>query len=165
MLFQSWRNWQARLCSCLLPALLLTEPSTVLGCPQVVQRKDRMELLLDDVALLHGLGVKLVLVCGAKPHIDEYLRAHGQEPRLVGAYRVTDELALQGALKAAGTISTEVSAHLSKVQQTDLGGARMCVHVRMRVCQPRVLGQSGPSLSSLLSGMACLAGGPQLLCG
>lgn len=74
-----------------------------------------MALLLDDIALLHGLGARLVIVCGAKPQIDAYVRSHGQQPRFFGAYRVTDALALQGALTAAGAICTEVSAYLSKV--------------------------------------------------
>lgn len=62
-----------------------------------------------------GLGARLVIVCGAKPQIDAYVRAHGQQPRLVGAYRVTDGLALQGALQASGSITTAIAAHLSKV--------------------------------------------------
>lgn len=89
--------------------------STAACVEQVVMRKDRLALLLDDIALLHGLGARLVLVCGAKPQIDDYLRSHGQPPVHVGAYRVTDALALKGALKVAGATCTEISAHLSKV--------------------------------------------------
>lgn len=74
-----------------------------------------MAPLLDDIALLHSLGARMVVVCGAKPQIDSYLESHGQQPQHQGAYRVTDAFALQGALQAAGAVCTEVAAHLSKV--------------------------------------------------
>lgn len=77
-------------------------------------RKDRLHPLLEDVLLLHGLGVHVVLVCGAREMIDAHLCAAGEEPLWVGAYRVTDKNALTGAIQAAGAISTEVSAFLSR---------------------------------------------------
>lgn len=69
-----------------------------------------------DILLLHGLGVKLVVVCGAHAQVSEYLEARGRGRQLVGAYRVTDEVAMQGAIEAAGTTTTVVSAFLSKVR-------------------------------------------------
>lgn len=47
--------------------------------------------------------------------IDAYLEARGLKRQMVGAYRVTDHTALQGAVEAAGTTCTEVAALLSKV--------------------------------------------------
>lgn len=67
-----------------------------------------------DILLLHGLGTRLVLVCGATAQIDAYLFARGHERRMVGAYRVTDAVALQGAIEAAGATCTEVAAALSR---------------------------------------------------
>ncbi|KAL4424467.1 hypothetical protein ABPG77_006405 [Micractinium sp. CCAP 211/92] len=81
---------------------------------EVVANKERLYNLLEDILLLHGLGVKLVIVCGAAKQIDAYLQARGREPLIVGAYRVTDEVAMQGAIEAAGTVATLVSAFLSK---------------------------------------------------
>ena len=97
------------------PAALLSPVNWRLYLLGLERSNAHPHLIGQRMHLLHGLGVRMVLVCGAKPQIDDYLREHGQEPRHVGAYRVTDALALQGALKAAGTISTEMSAHLSKV--------------------------------------------------
>lgn len=81
---------------------------------QVAIRPDRLYPLLEDVLLLHGLGTRLVIVVGAKERIDEYQRREGQEPQWVGAYRITDNIAIKAAIEAAGTIATEVSARLSR---------------------------------------------------
>ncbi|KAL4437093.1 hypothetical protein ABPG75_004232 [Micractinium tetrahymenae] len=83
---------------------------------EVVANKQRLYNLLEDILLLHGLGVKTVIVCGAAKQIDAYLHARGREPLIVGAYRVTDEVAMQGAIEAAGTVATFVSAFLSKLR-------------------------------------------------
>ena len=82
---------------------------------EVVARKDRLLPMLEDILLLHGLGVRVVIVAGAKTMIDTALRRAGKEPAWEGAYRVTDPETLKIAIEVAGSLSTEVSAHLSKV--------------------------------------------------
>ena len=81
---------------------------------EVVDKKEVLYTLLEDVALLHGLGVKLVLVVGARVQINEAIRAKGIEPRYVGGYRVTDDVAMRAAVAAAGAARMEVEARLSK---------------------------------------------------
>ena len=80
----------------------------------VVDRKDVLHTLLEDVALLHGLGVRLVVVVGARMQINEAMRAYGVEPQYAGGYRVTDDVAMQAAVAAAGAARMEVEARLSK---------------------------------------------------
>jgi acetylglutamate kinase len=63
-----------------------------------------------------GLGLRLVLVLGARPQINEVLRGHGAEPRYEAGYRVTDEIAMEAAIQAAGLARMEVEARLSKVR-------------------------------------------------
>lgn len=70
--------------------------------------------IVDDVAMLQGLGVKVVLVLGAAPQIDHFLRMRGERPRFVGGYRLTDELAMEAAMEAAGSARTLLEALLSK---------------------------------------------------
>lgn len=87
----------------------------VLAIPgDVVDRKDVLYTLLEDVALLHGLGVRLVVVVGARMQINEAMRAHGVEPEYAGGYRVTDDVAMHAAIAAAGAARMEVEARLSK---------------------------------------------------
>ncbi|KAL4552786.1 hypothetical protein Ndes2526B_g02695 [Nannochloris sp. 'desiccata'] len=87
----------------------------VLAIPgDVVDRKDLLHTLLEDVALLHGLGVRLVVVVGARSRINEAIRALNMEPEYAGGYRVTDEVAMEAAVAAAGAARMEVEARLSK---------------------------------------------------
>jgi amino-acid N-acetyltransferase len=80
----------------------------------VVADRAALAKLLEDVSLLHSLGARVVLVVGARHLIDEAQRAAGRAPTWVGAYRVTDEETLAAAVAAAGRVSTEVTALLSK---------------------------------------------------
>ena len=69
--------------------------------------------LVHDVALLHNLGVRLVLVHGARPQIEERLRARGAGIRYVNGLRLTDATALECVKEAAGTLRIEIEALLS----------------------------------------------------
>lgn len=62
-----------------------------------------------------GLGVKVVLVVGARLQVNEAIRATGSEPQFVSGYRVTDAVAMEAAVQAAGAARMEVEARLSKV--------------------------------------------------
>ena len=77
-------------------------------------RKERLARFLEDIMLLHGLGVRLVLVAGAKELIDQALAKAGRNLQQEGAYRVTDMETMKIAIGTAGTISTEISAQLSR---------------------------------------------------
>lgn len=61
------------------------------------------------------LGVKLVVVLGAREGIDRTVRAAGREVRYVGGQRVTDEATMQAAVQAAGAARMQFEARLSKV--------------------------------------------------
>ena len=69
--------------------------------------------LVHDMALLHSLGVKLVIIHGFRPQIEERLTLRGLESRFVDGVRVTDADALNAVVDAAGAVRTEVEALLS----------------------------------------------------
>lgn len=69
--------------------------------------------LVHDLALLHSLGVRLVLVHGARPQIEAQLAQHGVEPAYHGGLRITDSEALTCVIEAAGRVRTEIEARLS----------------------------------------------------
>jgi acetylglutamate kinase len=51
--------------------------------------------LVEQVAILHQVGIKVVLVHGGGPQVDDMQRSLGVEPRLVDGRRVTDEKTLE----------------------------------------------------------------------
>jgi amino-acid N-acetyltransferase len=69
--------------------------------------------LTHDLNLLASVGVKLVLVHGARPQIERELDLRGIEQRYAGAVRVTDEDALGCAKQASGRLRVEIEALLS----------------------------------------------------
>ena len=78
-------------------------------------RHDVLDRVLQDVALLQNLGVRLCLVLGATASIDRVLRQMGEaEVDFAGGYRVTSKVALQAARQAAGAMRIEIESRLSK---------------------------------------------------
>ncbi|OYV18889.1 MAG: amino-acid N-acetyltransferase [Methylococcaceae bacterium NSP1-2] len=66
-----------------------------------------------DFALLSSLGIRLVLVHGIRPQIDQRL-AKLNTPALFHQHlRITDDLALQCVKEAAGLVRVEIEARLS----------------------------------------------------
>lgn len=94
---------------------------------EAAERPD-FDQLVYDVGLLHSLGVKLVLVHGARPQIDKRLAAQGLEPRYHDGLRVTDRAALDCVKAAVGALRMDIEARLStSLASTSMGGARLKV--------------------------------------
>ncbi len=70
--------------------------------------------LAHDVNLLAALGVRLVLVHGARPQIEEELREKGLQSVIHGRYRVTDAATLDCVIDAVGSVYLEIDALLSQ---------------------------------------------------
>ncbi len=84
--------------------------------------------LIYDIALLHSLGVKVVLVHGARPQIESRLAAAGLQTNFVNGLRVTTKEALSCVQEAVGSLRMEIEALLSTgLQGTPMGGARLDV--------------------------------------
>jgi len=67
-----------------------------------------------DLAILHAMGIKLVLVHGFRPQVEEQLRAKGHTSRFSHGMRVTDPLALDCAQEASGQLRYEIEAAFSQ---------------------------------------------------
>lgn len=69
--------------------------------------------LIHDFALLHSLGIKLVLVHGARPQIEKNLKEIGITSPLHQDIRVTPRAAMPSILQAVGAIRLQIEAQLS----------------------------------------------------
>ncbi len=67
-----------------------------------------------DLAILHAMGIKLVLVHGFRPQVNEQLRSKGHESRYHNGLRITDAVALDSAQEAAGQLRFEIEAAFSQ---------------------------------------------------
>ena len=67
-----------------------------------------------DANLLAALGVRLVLVHGARPQIEQEMREKGLESKFHGGYRVTDAATLDCVIDAVGSVYLEIDALLSQ---------------------------------------------------
>ncbi len=67
--------------------------------------------LIEQVAILHQVGIKVVLVHGGGPQLDAVQAALGIETRMVAGRRVTDQASIDvAAMVLNGTINTRILA-------------------------------------------------------
>lgn len=84
--------------------------------------------LIHDIALLDSLGIRLVLVHGARPQIEQRLSKSGAKFEYFNDLRITDDLALQCVKEAVGAIRVEVESLLSMgLSNSPMAGAHLQV--------------------------------------
>jgi len=88
----------------------------------------KLHHLAQDLALIQSMGVKIVLVHGFRPQVNEQLKAKGHAPRYSHGMRITDEIALDCAQEAAGQLRYEIEAAFSQgLPNTPMAGATVRV--------------------------------------
>lgn len=68
---------------------------------------------IHDLALLNSLAIKLVVVFGARPQIDQLLKDRNIVPEYSGDLRVTSESSMSSVKQAIGDIKIQIDALLS----------------------------------------------------
>lgn len=84
--------------------------------------------LIHDVALLHSLGVKLVLIHGSRPQIAARLAQAGLQSSFHQDIRITDAAAMEHVKDAAGSLRAQFEALLSMgLPNSPMQGSRIRV--------------------------------------
>ncbi len=88
----------------------------------------KLQHLAQDLAMIQSMGVKIVLVHGFRPQVNEQLQAKGHAPRFSHGLRITDEVALDCAQEAAGQLRYEIEAAFSQgLPNTPMAGSTVRV--------------------------------------
>ncbi|MGB3665827.1 MAG: amino-acid N-acetyltransferase [Bermanella sp.] len=74
---------------------------------------DQFQHIIHDIALLNSLGVRLVLVHGARPQIDELCELKQQAATFAENKRITDKAMLVTVQQAVGQLRSQIEAMLT----------------------------------------------------
>ena len=84
--------------------------------------------IIHDLALLHSLDIRLVLVFGARPHIDASLNLAKLPTETVNHLRITTPEAMQQILPTVGALCLDLDARLTySLQNSPMAGAQIKV--------------------------------------
>lgn len=88
----------------------------------------KLQNLAHDLALMQAMGVRIVLVHGFRPQVNEQLKTKGYEAHYAHGIRITDGPALDSAQEAAGQIRFEIEAAFSQgLPNTPMAGSTVRV--------------------------------------
>ena len=100
----------------------------VIGLPGEAIAAGKLPVIAQDLAMIQAMGVKIVLVHGFRPQVNEQLAAKGHEERYSHGMRITDSVALDCAQEAAGQLRYEIEAAFSEgLPNTPMAGSRVRV--------------------------------------
>lgn len=100
----------------------------VLGMAGEAIAAGKLQHIAQDLALIQSMGVKIVLVHGFRPQVNDQLKAKGHAARYSHGMRITDEVALDSAQEAAGQLRYEIEAAFSQgLPNTPMAGSTVRV--------------------------------------
>ncbi|NNG99634.1 amino-acid N-acetyltransferase [Acinetobacter sp. ANC 5414] len=89
---------------------------------------ENFQHIIHDIALLHSLGIRLILVHGARSQINQNLKASGIETPFHNHRRITTRESLSCVMNAVGSIRLQIEALLSMgLANSPMYGARIDV--------------------------------------
>jgi amino-acid N-acetyltransferase len=86
----------------------------VVAFPGELVMAGALPVLAQDLSLLHALGIKVVIVYGSRPQVEEQLALRNLEARYHNGVRITDAAALECAKEAAGELRLDIEAAFSQ---------------------------------------------------
>jgi len=70
----------------------------------VMESEESLDGIMDDVAFMNAVGIKVVIVHGGGKAISKAIKASGHEPKFVGGLRVTDEPTMEIVRKTLNNV-------------------------------------------------------------
>ena len=94
--------------------------------------------LVHDLALLNSLGIRLILVFGARPQIEQQCQTHKISVKYHNGLRITDDASLKIAKSVISTLRLEIEAQLSfSLPHTPVADAQIrCTSGNLITAQP-----------------------------
>jgi amino-acid N-acetyltransferase len=86
----------------------------VVAFPGELVTAGALPVLAQDLSLLHALGIKVVIVHGSRPQVEEQLALRNVQPRYHNGLRITDAAAMECAKEAAGELRLDIEAAFSQ---------------------------------------------------
>jgi len=86
----------------------------VVAFPGELVSAGALPVLAQDLSLLHAMGIKVVVVHGSRPQVEEQLALRNVEARYHNGLRITDAAALECAKEAAGELRLDIEAAFSQ---------------------------------------------------
>lgn len=86
----------------------------VVAFPGELVKSGALPVLAHDLSLLHALGIKVVLVHGSRPQVEEQLELRHVKSHYYNGLRITDPEALECAKEAAGELRMDIEAAFSQ---------------------------------------------------
>jgi len=86
----------------------------VVAFPGELVKAGALPVLAHDLSLLHALGIRIVVVHGSRPQVEEQLALRNVEARFHKGIRITDVAALECAKEAAGELRLDIEAAFSQ---------------------------------------------------
>lgn len=84
--------------------------------------------IVNDIALVHNLGIQIVLVYGARPQINQFLQQQNKTEAYHKHIRITDSETLEIVKQAAGQLQLDLTARFSMgLTNTPMAGSRIQV--------------------------------------
>jgi amino-acid N-acetyltransferase len=82
-------------------------------CGEAIQA-GALSTVVQDLSLLHALGMRIVLIHGFRPQVEEQLRLRGVASQFSNGLRITDPVSLECAKEAAGELRLDIEAAFSQ---------------------------------------------------
>ncbi len=86
----------------------------VVAFPGELVMSGALPVLAHDLSLLHALGIRVVIVHGSRPQVEEQLALRNVQPHYHNGLRITDLAALECAKEAAGELRLDIEAAFSQ---------------------------------------------------